>query len=147
MISLVLPETKGKEGCQGLKLSKSCSPLQRKVLLEIHLLACLFGPGLGNAGEGEEVSASNEHCGLVNRLPLHISDNIAIFMVYGTPHGRAGHVAGSHTHKCVVLAVVPCPEDFRWKVVGTGRRARKMHKANSSGRRNLRRRLAWTQRA
>ena len=81
-----------------------------------------------------EVSASNEHCRLENCLPLHVSDNITIFMVYDTPHGRAGHIVGSHPM-------------FRGFQVEKVRRARKTHKVNSSIRGNLRCRLAWTQRA
>ena len=79
----------------------------------MHLLLCLFG--LGSEDEGVEVSVSNKDGRLPNCLPLHVSDHLTIFMAYDTLHGRVGHVAGSHAYSWDALALVPSPEDFRWK--------------------------------
>ena len=109
----------------------------------MHLLARLFG--LGIEEEGVEVRASNEDGRLPNCLPLCVGDHVTIFMAYDTLHGGAGHVAGGHAYGWVALALVPSPEDFRWKVIGTLVLARKRHEVMGGGTRDLRCRLARTQ--
>ena len=108
------PQWKGIRGGEKFKLSKSCSPLHQKVSLELHLFTQLCGPRLGSEDEGLEMGASNAHHSPPNCLPLCISENGAIFMVYGMPHEGVGHIAGRHIYIQVLLAVIPSPEYFRW---------------------------------
>jgi hypothetical protein len=70
VVSLVLAGTKGQQGGQGFKLVESFNPIHQKKALEKHFLVWLVVHKLDSVGEGCQVAASNDQCGLMNCLPL-----------------------------------------------------------------------------